>query len=69
MEFIGVLVIALIIFVISMILLLMIIKSNIYEKELEDKEQVVWLKEWEKKRYEQTRTELQGFHLRACIIS
>ena len=53
MGFIGVLVIALIIFVISMILLLMIIKSNIYEKELEDKEQVVWLKEWEKKRYKQ----------------
>lgn len=53
MAYIGVLVAILIIFIVSMMLLLMIIKSNIYEKELEDKEQVVWLKEWEKKRYKQ----------------
>ena len=53
MAYIGVLVAILIIFIVSMILLLMIIKSNIYEKELEDIEQVVWLKKWEEKRYKQ----------------
>ena len=53
MAYIGVLVAILIIFIISMMLLLMIIKSNIYEKELEDIEQVLWLKKWEEKRYKQ----------------
>ena len=53
MAYIGVLVVILIIFIVSMILLLMIIKSNLYEKELEDVEQVLWLKKWEEKRYKQ----------------
>lgn len=53
MAYIGVLVAILIIFIVSMMLLLMIIKSNIYEKELEDIEQVLWLKKWEEKRYKQ----------------
>ena len=38
MAYIGVLVAILIIFIVSMLLLLMIIKPNIYEKELEDVE-------------------------------
>ena len=53
MAYIGVLVVILIIFIISMMLLLMIIKSNLYEKELEDIEQIVWLKKWEDKRSKQ----------------
>ena len=53
MAYIGVLVAILIIFIVSMMLLLMIIKPNIYEKELEDVEQVLWLKKWEEKRYKQ----------------
>lgn len=53
MAYIGVLVAILIIFIVSMMLLLMIIKSNIYEKELEDVEQVLWLKKWEEKRDKQ----------------
>lgn len=53
MDYIWALIVVLIIFILSMILLLMIIKSNIYEKELEDIEQVVWLKKWEEKRYKQ----------------
>lgn len=53
MAYIGVLVVILIIFIVSMMLSLMIIKSNIYEKELEDVEQVLWLKKWKEKRYKQ----------------
>ena len=53
MAYIGVLVAILIIFIVSMMLLLMIIKPNIYEKELEDVEQVVWLNKWAEKRYKQ----------------
>ena len=53
MAYIGALVAILIIFIVSMMLLLMIIKSNIYEKEFEDVEQLLWLKKWEEKRYKQ----------------
>ena len=53
MAYIGVLVVILIIFIVSMMLLLMIIKPNIYEKELEDVDQVVWLNKWAEKRYKQ----------------
>ena len=53
MGYICALIVVLIIFIVSMMLLLMIIKPNIYEKELEDIEQVLWLKKWEEKRYEQ----------------
>lgn len=53
MDYIWALIVVLIIFILSMILLLMIIKSNLYEKELEDIEQVLWLKKWEEKRYKQ----------------
>ena len=53
MGYICALIVVLIIFIVSMMLLLMIIKPNIYEKELEDVEQVVWLNKWAEKRYKQ----------------
>lgn len=53
MGYICALIVVLIIFIVSMMLLLMIIKPNIYEKELEDVEQVVWLNKWVEKRYKQ----------------
>ena len=53
MVYICALIVVLIIFIVSMMLLLMIIKPNIYEKELEDVDQVVWLNKWAEKRYKQ----------------
>lgn len=45
----SVLVIGLVIFILSMILLFMIVKSNFYDKEFEDEEQIEYLEEWIKK--------------------
>ena len=45
----SVLIIGLVIFILSTILLFMIVKSNFYDKEFEDEEQIEYLEEWIKK--------------------
>lgn len=43
------LIIGFVIFILSMILLFMIVKSNFYDREFEDEEQIEYLEEWIKK--------------------